>query len=191
MKTNLRSLSSDCENDRWVETHPTKYMLRTAALSTFAIAIVLVSGCGRTIEPEATHVEASLTQRSETEVPRQKLELGEPTDLMNETRTDVLISSGEVAPSCTVEVDGVPFTVGARDGRVVFVGCNTEGFKLPGGEVLGVTRFSDLTDSQREDVIEEPGFAFYTGSKDGWRLAWNESPADDDVVVWAFKRGSN
>jgi hypothetical protein len=106
-----------------------------------------------------------------------------------------LVSSGQMSPFKTVNIDNINFQlVKDSQGDTSFVGTWDKSFQTPEGYQVG-TSLQQIKKMYRDKLQEEPGWGYYIKLPSKWslhfvvgRTATDHAPADTNKVTYVFKR---
>jgi hypothetical protein len=106
----------------------------------------------------------------------------------------ILVSSGQVSPSSKLILNGIAFDVVLRDKDTTYTATTQKNFITPEGFSVGM-QFSELPQEMRNNLIKEPGWAYYYKLQSNWCLGFCEGvsctdnyPNSDSKIKWIFKR---
>ena len=106
----------------------------------------------------------------------------------------ILVSSGQMSPYTTIQIDGSNFDLVINDNDTTYLATRDRKFQTPEGYKVG-TRFLELPSDLRNDLTKEPGWGYYYKLPSGWTLAFCEGnsctdkyPENSSKVKWIFKR---
>jgi hypothetical protein len=105
-----------------------------------------------------------------------------------------MTSSGQVSPSSKLILNGIAFDVVLRDKDTTYTATTQKNFITPEGFSVGM-QFSELPQEMRNNLIKEPGWAYYYKLQSNWCLGFCEGvsctdnyPNSDSKIKWIFKR---
>ena len=108
--------------------------------------------------------------------------------------TLAFVSAGSLLPGKTVFINHVKFTLVKQLQDTIYLMTNDSTFSTPEGYRIG-TKFRELSNGLRKNLLTEPGWGYYTKSKSGWSLGFCEGvsctdspPNGSSQVDWIFKR---
>ena len=101
--------------------------------------------------------------------------------------THILIPTGSFADSHTVIENGIKYTVGVLDGRIVYVGTIDESFTISG------LRINDRLPESYNDREwgYRPGWGYFREIDSGWYAGFDfqTKPTEESQIGWFFKYG--
>ena len=113
------------------------------------------------------------------------LTLGSTVENLEKSQSRVLIPNNDLVESHDVMVDGVNYTIGIRDGKIVYIGTSDERFTVDNLQV-GALISRDLLG---RELGYTPGWGYYIKMDSGWYagLDFSKKPTEGTPIQFFFK----
>ena len=150
----------------------------------FLLSIFIISSCSNTDKKQQSNSESFANNVS-----------GDTVNLSKFSDSLFLVSSGQMSPFKTINIDNINFQV-VRDseGDTNFIGTWDKSFVTPEGYKVGMS-LQQIKMKYRDKIQKEPGWGYYIELPSKWNLQFvvgktttDHAPADSNKVSYIFKR---
>ena len=113
------------------------------------------------------------------------LTLGSPVENLEKSQSRVLIPNNDLVESHEIMMDGVNYTIGIRENKIVYIGTSDEKFTVDNLRV-GAPISENLLD---RELGYTPGWGYYIKMDSGWYACFefSKKPTEGTPIQFFFK----